>query len=59
MSKHLELDLIHKLLGIHGALDDALGDSDVEYLDDQELRDTYPVQWAAMRLAEVINSLKK
>lgn len=47
-------DLVSKLKGIHGALCDALGDSDIEYMDDDELRDSYPVQWAAMKLAGII-----
>lgn len=58
MPKVLELDLKSKLCGIHSALDDALGDSDVTHMDDEELRDAYPVQWAAQRIAEVIASLK-
>lgn len=47
-----------KLRVIHSALDDALGDSDVTYMDDDELRETYPVQWAATKLATVIEELE-
>lgn len=58
MPPRIELDLKSKLRGIHSALDDALGDSDIEYMDDEELREVHPVQWAAQRLSEVIASLK-
>lgn len=48
-----------KLRTIHSALDDALGDTDVTHIeDDDELRAEHPVQWAAEKLAEVINSLE-
>ena len=41
----LKPELLGRLRGIHSALDDALGDSDIEYLmDDEELRDAHPVQ---------------
>ena len=56
--KVLELDLISRLRGIHNALDDALGDSDIEYMGDEELRDAAPVQWAATKLAQIIDELK-
>lgn len=59
MPKVLELDLKSKLRGIHSALDDALGDSDIDHMDDEELRDAHPAQWAAQRLAEIIDSLKE
>lgn len=40
---------------IHSALDDALGDTDITHIeDDDELRREYPVQWAAQRLAGII-----
>jgi hypothetical protein len=55
--KTLKLDLISRLRGIHSAIDDALGDSDVVHLDGDELRDVHPAQWAAQRLAEIINEL--
>lgn len=58
MPKSLELDLVSRLRGIHSALDDALGDTDVTHMDDEELRAAHPVQWAAQRLAEVIDTLK-
>ena len=45
---------------VHSALDGALGDSDVTHIEDaDELREQYPVQWAAQRLAEIITSLKE
>lgn len=45
-----------ELLAIHSALDDALGDSDVTHVeDDDELREEQPVQWAAQKLMEFIN----
>lgn len=43
---------------IHSALDDGLGDLDVTYVDDDELRQSHPVQWAACKLAAVIESLE-
>ncbi len=46
--------LITRLQNIHSALDDALGDSDIEFHDDTDLRTEYPTQWAAMKLAEII-----
>lgn len=59
MPKVFELDLVSKLRGIHSALDDALGDTDVTHMDDEELRDAHPVQWAAQRLAEVIEAVQQ
>lgn len=44
---------------IHSALDDGLGDSDVTHMDDDGLRNAYPVQWAAERLAKLIADLKE
>jgi len=58
MPKVLKLDLASQLRGIHSALDDALGDSDIEHMEDEELRDAHPVQWAAMKLAQVISELE-
>ena len=44
-----------KLRAIHSALDDALGDSDVTHIeDDDEIREREPVQWAATQLAILI-----
>lgn len=52
------LSLIDRLQGIHSALDDALGDTDVTHIgDDEELRDRHPVQWAAEKLATIIGEL--
>lgn len=47
------------LLEIHSALDDGLGDLDVTYMDDDELRQSHPVQWATCKLAAVIERLEK
>ncbi len=47
-----------KLRVIHSALDDALGDSDIGHMDDEELREAHPVQWAAAKLAAVIEELE-
>jgi hypothetical protein len=45
-----------ELRGIHSALSDSLGDSDVTHIEsDEELRDAEPVQWAAMRLAIILD----
>lgn len=47
--------LYNSLKEIHSALDDALGDSDVTHIeDDDELRSEHPVQWAAQMLAKLI-----
>lgn len=59
MPKKFEPDLYSKLRGIHGALDDALGDSDITHMNDEELRNAHPVQWAAERLADIINTMRK
>lgn len=56
--KTLELSIADELRGIHSALDDALGDSDITHMDDDELRDAAPVQWAAMKLAKVIDRVE-
>jgi len=54
----IQLHLVDRLRGIHSALDDALGDSDITHIeDDEDMRDDYPVQWAAQKLAEVISEL--
>lgn len=43
-----------KLRAIHGALDRALGDSDVTHIeDDEELRQLYPAHWAAKEIAKL------
>jgi hypothetical protein len=43
------------LVEIHGVLSDLLGDSDVTHIEDEaELRAEEPVQWAAMRLAQML-----
>jgi hypothetical protein len=52
--------LYNSLKEIHSALDDALGDSDITHIeDDDELRSEYPAQWAAQKLAEVIAALPR
>jgi hypothetical protein len=49
-----------QLREIHSALDDALGDSDVSHIeDDDELRSEHPTQWAAQKLAELIATLPR
>lgn len=53
-------NLYNSLREIHSALDDALGDSDVTHIEsDDELRGEYPVQWAAQKLAELIDALPR
>lgn len=52
--------LYNSLKEIHSALDDALGDSDVTHIeDDDELRSEHPTQWAAQKLAELITALSR
>ena len=51
--------LLAQLQAIHSALDDALGDSDIEHLSMRDLRTEYPVQWAATKLALVMAALEK
>jgi hypothetical protein len=45
-----------KLVAIHGAIDDAMGDTDPDCGDmtDEEIRCDEPLLWAAMRLAKLI-----
>lgn len=53
----MDAELKKTLQKIHSALDDALGDSDVTHIeDDDELREEHPVQWAAQQLAALIQS---
>ena len=59
MSESFELALSDKLRGIHSALDDALGDSDIEHMDDEELRDAHPIQWAAARLSDLTDETER
>ncbi len=48
-----------KLLEVHSALDDGLGDTDASHIEsDRELRDQYPFQWAAERLMLIINTIQ-
>lgn len=56
--KTFKLDALDQLKGIHAALDEALGDSDIEYMDDEELRDVHPTQWAAQKLAVLIQEIE-
>ena len=51
--------LFHRLQAIHSALDDALGDSDIDFLSMPALRREFPVQWAATKLALVMADLEK
>jgi len=45
-----------RLVAIHGAIDQAMGDTDPDCQDmtDDEIREEEPLMWAAMRLAELI-----
>ena len=44
-----------KLVRIHHALDDALGDSDpIDDITDDEMRQQYPGVWAAAQIADMI-----
>ena len=46
------------LKSVHSALNDALGDTDITHLTDDEVRNQYPVQWAAEYLAKVIDGIE-
>lgn len=50
--------LIFNLKNIHSALDRGLGDTDVSHKTVEELYDDHPIQWAAERLAELIQKLE-
>lgn len=51
----MQVDLVKQLQDIHSALDAALGDTDVDHIeDDIELRERHPVQWAAQKVAFLI-----
>ena len=51
---------VAKLQEVHAALDDALGDLDIVHeVDDNELRNEHPTQWAAQQLSNIIASLKE
>jgi hypothetical protein len=53
-------DIIGVLRSVHSALDDALGDTDVSHIEnDDELRNEHPVQWAAFWLAQAIEALEE
>lgn len=53
-------DIVADLRAIHSALDAGLGDSDVTHIEnDEELRERHPFQWAASRLASVIQKLER
>jgi hypothetical protein len=53
-------DIVSDLRAIHSALDAGLGDSDVTHIEsDEELRERHPFQWAAERLAGVIQKLER
>lgn len=45
-----------RLVRIHGAIDEAMGDTDpdVQDMTDNEIRQEEPLLWAAMQLAEMI-----
>ncbi len=57
--RQFKLGINARLRAIHSALDDALGDTDITHVeDDDDLRQEHPVQWAAQRLALVIRDLE-
>jgi hypothetical protein len=58
MIERADMAIREQLEEIHSALDGALGDSDITHMDDDELREAHPVQWAAAKLAAVIAALK-
>lgn len=52
-------EIIQRLWEIHSALDEHLGDSDIDWRETaEELRDEDPVQWAALHLMGVIRHLE-
>lgn len=51
-------DRISELKEILSALDEALSDSDITHVEsDDEMRSEYPAQWAATRLAKMIQEI--
>ena len=50
--------LLSRLQEIFSALDHALGDSDITHLSMRDLREEYPVQWAATKLSLVMAALE-
>lgn len=51
-------ELQQKLIRVHRALDDALGDSDITHVEnDRDLRSQHPMQWAEEQLAKIIDDL--
>lgn len=54
------LRIIADLRDIHSALDDGFGDTDLIHVeDDDELRGSAPVQWAAQKVSALIERLEK
>jgi len=53
--RNADFEVKRRLVAIHGALDDALGDSDpTDDMTDEEIREEYPVLWAAKQIADII-----
>lgn len=52
------LRILADLRDIHSALDDALGDSDITHMEDDDLREQEPTQWAAQRVAILMQKLE-
>jgi len=50
--------LSKRLQEVHSALDDALGDSECDWLSMRDLREERPVQWAASKLAKIMADLE-
>lgn len=46
-----------ELRQIHSTLDKVIGDSDITHLEADELREASPIQWAAERLAAIIETI--
>lgn len=53
--RNADFETRRRLVAIHRALDEALGDSDpMDDMTDEEFREEYPVVWAASQIADMI-----
>ena len=53
--RNADFEMKRRLVAIHRALDESLGDSDtIDDMTDDEIRQEEPVLWAAMQIADMI-----